>query len=116
MQHDNFQAVSCSNIHGTMLSKEDFLKSPTEMEDMSQVPYASVVGSLMYDMVYIKLDIAQVVGVLSQYMDNPRRVHWDAVKRVFRYLRGTSKYFLCFQGNSSIFYRYICIHGYVDLD
>ena len=39
-----------------------------EEEDMSQVPYASVVGSLMYAMVCTRPYIAHAVGVLSRYM------------------------------------------------
>ena len=35
---------------------------------MSKVPYASTIGSLMYAMVYTKLDIANVVGVVSRFM------------------------------------------------
>jgi hypothetical protein len=35
------------------------------LEDVAYVPCASVVGSLMYAMVYTRLYIAQVVGVLS---------------------------------------------------
>ena len=49
-------------------------------------------------------------------MANPGRVHWDVAKRVFRYLRGTYKYCLCFQGNSFVSFCSICIHGNVDLD
>ena len=56
-------------------SVDDCPKSPSEMEDMSRVPYASVVGSLMYAMVYTRPDIAQAVGVLSQFMANLGRVH-----------------------------------------
>ena len=63
--------------------------SPLEMEEMTQVPYQSVVGSLMYAMVCTRPDITQAVGVLSCYMSNLRRTHWDPVKRVFRYLWGT---------------------------
>ena len=37
-------------------------------EDMSQVPYASAVGSLMYAMVCTRPYIALVVGVLRRYM------------------------------------------------
>ena len=77
---------------------EDCPKSPTKMEDMSRVTYASVVGSLMYAMVCTRPDIAQAVVVLSHYMSNLGRAHWDAVKRVFRYLRGTSEYSICFHG------------------
>ena len=118
---EKFSMTACKQLvipilHGTKLSKEDCPKSPTEMEDMSRVPYASVVGSLMYAMVFTRPNIAQAVGVLSRYMANPGRVDWDVVKRVFRYLRGTSEYCLCFQGNSFVSHRSICIHGYVDSD
>jgi len=44
---------------------------------MSKVPYASAVGSLMYTMVYTRLDIAHVVGVVSRYMKNPgKNIGW----------------------------------------
>ena len=38
------------------------------MDHISKVPYASTIGSLMYAMVYTKLDIANVVGVVSRFM------------------------------------------------
>ena len=56
---------------------------------MAKVPYASAVGSLMYAMVCIRPDIAQAVGVVSRYMSNPGKEHWNAVKWILRYLRGT---------------------------
>lgn len=62
-------------LYGIKLSIEDFPKSPTKMEDMTKVPYASAIGSLMYAMVYTRLDISQVVGVLIQFMANPGRPH-----------------------------------------
>ena len=70
----------------------------------------------MYVMVCTRPNIAQAVGVLSRFMANPGRVHWDAVKRVFRYLRGTSDYSICYHGNSSGFPHLVCIHGFVDSD
>jgi len=42
---------------------------------MSRVPYASVVGSLIYAMVYTRIDIAHAVGVLSMFMSKPREKH-----------------------------------------
>jgi len=63
---------------------------------MSCVPYASAVGSLMYVMVYTRLDIAHVVGVLSNFMSKPRNEHWTIVKQVFSYLCVTSDYGLCY--------------------
>jgi len=38
---------------------------------MSKVPYALVVGSLMYAMFCTRPDIAHVVGVVRRYMNNP---------------------------------------------
>ena len=63
---------------------------------MFRVPYASVVGSMMYAMVCTRLDIADVVGVLSRFMSKLGKENWTIVKRVFRYLHGTSDYGLCY--------------------
>ena len=56
---------------GTKLSVEQCHTTLTELEDTIFVPYASVVGSLMYGMVCTRPDISQVVGVLCQFMANP---------------------------------------------
>ena len=69
---------------GTKLSSSQCPTSPSEMEEMSRVPYQSVVESLMYAIVSTRLDI--VVVVFSRYMSNPRRAHWDIVKRVYKNL------------------------------
>ena len=68
------------------------------MEYMSKFPYASIVGSLMYAMVYIRPDIAHAVGVVSRYMNNPGKEHWVAVKSILKYLRSTTNQALCFGG------------------
>lgn len=60
---------------GTRLFVLDCPTSPSKMEHMSRVPYQSAVGTLMYAMVYTRLDIFQAIGVLSKYMSNPGRVH-----------------------------------------
>jgi hypothetical protein len=71
---------------------------------MSRVPYSSVVGSLMYAMVCTRPYISHVVGVVSKYMNNPGKEHWEEVKWILRYLRGTTTHALCFEG-STLFYR-----------
>ena len=64
------------------------------------MPYASVIGSLMYAMVCTRLDIAHVVGVVSRLMSRPGKQHWEAVKWILRYLKGSSDTCLCFTGAS----------------
>ncbi|MCI97000.1 vacuolar protein sorting-associated protein 33, partial [Trifolium medium] len=47
---------------------------------MENVPYASAVASLMYAMVCTRPDISQAVSVVSRFMANPGKAHWEAVK------------------------------------
>jgi len=82
---------------------------------MSHVPYASAVSSLMDVMVYTRPDIAHSVGVLSMFMSKPGKEHWTTMKRVFRYLHGTSDYGLCYQGRPRLV-KFLDICGFVDAD
>lgn len=47
---------------------EQFPKAQEDDEDMSHVPYASAVGSLMYALVCTRQYIGHVVGVLIKFM------------------------------------------------
>jgi hypothetical protein len=69
-------------------------KTQEEIEYMSRVPCSSAVGSLMYAMVCRRPDIAHAVGVVSRYMNNAGKEHWEAVKWILRYLRGTATHAL----------------------
>eukprot|EP00253_Pinus_taeda_P021683 PITA_21683 len=60
-------------------------------------------------------DITHAVGVLSRFMSKPGKEQWTAVKRVFRYLRGTSDYGLCYQGRPGLD-RVLDTRGFVDAD
>ena len=77
---------------------------------MKKTPYASTVGSIMYDMTCTRPDIAHAMRVVSRYMSNPGKQHWEAVKWILRYLRGTKDRVLCFKGKG------LELHGYVDSD
>nr|GEV50093.1 retrovirus-related Pol polyprotein from transposon TNT 1-94 [Tanacetum cinerariifolium] len=92
------------------LSSKMSPSSEKERMEMSRVPYASAVGSLMFVMICTGPDIAHAVGVVSRYMTKPGREHWEAVKRIFRYIKGTSDVALCF-GESDLI-----VKGYVDSD
>lgn len=81
-----------------------------ERREMSRVPYASAVGSLMFAMICTRPDIAQAVGAVSRYMANPGREHWNTVKRILRYIKGTSNVALCYGGSE------LTVRGYVDSD
>jgi len=73
----------------------------TEAE-VDVIEYQRSDASLMYLMVCTQLDIAFAVGVLLCHIASPGDVHMLAVKHVFWYLYGTSKYRLVFCVNDSI--------------
>ena len=68
-------------------------------ETMKGVPYRSAVGAVMYLMVGTRPDLAAAVGVLSQFAADPCPTHWQAIKRVFRYLQATPTHGICFSGS-----------------
>jgi len=70
------------------LSLNQCLKTDKKVANLTEIPYASVVGCLMYEMVCTRPDLAHAVSQVSKYMSKIGRQHWEAVKRIFRYLRG----------------------------
>ncbi len=54
--------------------------------------YRSIVGKLLFAANVARYDISFVVGVLSRYLQSPRKVHLVAAKKVLRYLASTKDY------------------------
>jgi len=54
----------------------------------------------MYAMVCTRPNLAHAVSVASRFMGEPGKEHWQAVKRIFRYLRGTSDVGLIYGGDT----------------
>ena len=71
------------------LSAKDSLKFDVEKAKMAKVPYASCVGTLMYAMIATHPNIAFAMGVVSRYMSDPGKNHWEIVKGILRFLSGT---------------------------
>ena len=67
-------------------------------EMMSDVPYQEAVGSLLYLVQGTRPDIAFAINDVSRFNANHGVAHWIAVKRIMRYLRGTTDF--------RILYRY----------
>jgi hypothetical protein len=90
----------------TNSTKVDACKS----EEVDPTLYGKLISSLMY-LVNTRPDLCFVVDKLSQFMVEPKRVHWMATKHVLRYLRGTVKFGLSYiQGDG------VKLVGYSDVD
>lgn len=83
---------------GQNLSLEVCPNTPEEKDMMSRVPYSNAIGSLMYVMMCTRPDICYAIGLVSRYQSNPGFEHWQAVKRILRYLKRTSDLMLCYKG------------------
>lgn len=77
---ENVKPVSTPLAKHFRLSTSQCPKTAEETEDMSKVPYASAVGCLTYAMVCTRPYLVQAVSMVSKYMANPGRHHWDLVK------------------------------------
>ena len=91
-------------------------KTQEEENMMRQVPYVSAVGSLMYAMLYTRLDIYYSVGMVSRYQSNPGPKHWQAIKHILKYLRRTRDYMLVYRCENLILVGYIDSYFQLDLD
>ncbi|XP_039142881.1 uncharacterized mitochondrial protein AtMg00810-like [Dioscorea cayenensis subsp. rotundata] len=72
--------------------------------------YRQLVGSLIY-LTLTRPDLAYAVGVASRYMQNPKKPHLEAVRRILRYLKGTTDYGILYRKGEG------CqVTGYCDAD
>jgi hypothetical protein len=58
--------------------------------------YRQIIGSLMYLSLGTRPDITYAVNKASQFLENPRKIHWKAAKRIVKYLKGTINHGLYF--------------------
>jgi hypothetical protein len=93
LKHYGFEDVKPVNIR---LTSAQAPATTAEHAQMAHAPYHEVVGSLMYVMLTTRPDIAYVVQTVSRFATNPGPTHWEAVKKVFKYLKGTHNLWLTY--------------------
>jgi hypothetical protein len=93
-QMEDSSTVSTPMVVGCKLSKDDI--SP----DVDQRTYRSMIGSLLY-ITASRPDIMQAVGMVGHFQSAPKQSHLAAVKRIFKYLKGTMTYGLRYPRNQN---------------
>nr|GEW21587.1 hypothetical protein [Tanacetum cinerariifolium] len=78
------------------LSNEFCALTLEEVAYIKKVPYASVVGSIMYDVRCTRPDVVFTQHIVSRYQQNPVKLHWVAVIHILKYLRNTRDMFLVY--------------------
>ncbi|CAN6696160.1 unnamed protein product [Malus baccata var. baccata] len=85
-----------------LLNEGDPLSDPTL--------YRNIVGSLQY-LTFTRPDIAYAVNTVCQFMAKPTEVHFGAVKRILRFLKGTMHHGITFSAHTDV-----GIHAFSDAD
>ncbi|CAI7882810.1 unnamed protein product [Closterium sp. NIES-54] len=80
------------------------LAPPSDESVEPSGPYPELVGCLMYLMTCTRPDLAYPLSLLARYVapGRHRKVHWDAAKRVLRYLCSTSGMGLVLGGRARV--------------
>ena len=66
--------------------------------------YRQLIGSLIY-LTVTRPDILHAMGMVSKFMDAPRSVHYVAVLRILRYVKGTLYHGLHYSSRASCLFR-----------
>ncbi|CAI7913204.1 unnamed protein product, partial [Closterium sp. NIES-53] len=94
-----------SSPQSTPLPTGHSLSAPPSDESVEPSgPYPEIVGCLMYRMTCTRPDLAYPLSLLARYVapGRHRKVHWDAAKRVLRYLCSTSSMGLVLRGRTRV--------------
>ncbi|GKF24702.1 hypothetical protein Tco_0077024, partial [Tanacetum coccineum] len=86
---------SCDPVDTPMVEKSKLDEDP-EGKAVDPTHYRGMVGTLMY-LTASRPDITFVVCMCARYQAKPTKTHLHAIKRIFKYLRGTVNRGLCMQ-------------------
>ena len=92
------------------LTLEQAPLTPTEFTAMRNMPYHKAVGALNWAALAMHSDIVFAVAMVAHFSTNSRPTHWEAVKRIFRYLAGTRDLCLLYGETRH------ALEGYADAD
>ena len=67
------------------------LSTKDETPTIEQKKYRSMIRGLQY-LTHTRPCIANAIGIVARFQVDPREANYVAVKRIFRYLKGTSEF------------------------
>lgn len=96
---EKFGMSECNKIDTPMERQTQSADNEVNDGSLTKVPYRQAVGSLMYLAVGTRPDIMYAVSHVSQALENPTQNDWSKVKRIFKYLKGTSDISIVYGSN-----------------
>jgi hypothetical protein len=86
-------------MKGVSLSVTQCPATEKERSVMSNIPYDSSIGSIMYAMISTRPDVVLALSLMTRYQSNPCMSHWSAVKNILKFLRRTKDMVLLYGGS-----------------
>nr|GEW34977.1 hypothetical protein [Tanacetum cinerariifolium] len=80
------------------LCKSQGASTPAEVKRIQNIPYASVVGSIIYDVRCTCPNVAIAQNITSRFQQMPGELHSTAIKNIMKYLHNTKDMFLVYGG------------------
>ncbi|KAI0999362.1 hypothetical protein K3495_g8836 [Podosphaera aphanis] len=77
--------------------------------------YRAAIGSLMFASVATRLDISYATNLLAQFNRAPVQKHWNTIKHIFRYLKGSTSTGILYSQKRHM-EPYFTLTGYLDAD
>ena len=97
---EKFGFYSCKDVYTPSNESEKLSKLDPSEEYIGKCPYRELVGALMYIATCTRPDIMHAVGEAAKNCERHGKMHWNAAKRVFKYLKITADYSILFNDNS----------------
>jgi hypothetical protein len=79
---------------------------------MRGMSYAEAIGCVLWPVMITRPDCAFAIGILSQFIQNPGNIHWEALKRLMVYLGTTKDLWLTFGGRTQKLVEGFCDPDY----
>jgi hypothetical protein len=88
---DDLQSVPTPMLPDIKLTKDNCPSTDDERDDMKAYPFRSaLLSSLMFAMVTMRADLFFAVTSVARFSANLGMIHWNALVRIYQYLKGTA--------------------------
>ena len=90
--------VSMPMEPGAKFLKDQCPTTPMQIAKMHGVPYAKGIRSVLWPVMILHPDCTFTISMLAQFIQNPGKVHWEALKGVIVYMGSMKDLWLTFGG------------------
>jgi hypothetical protein len=98
----NTKPTNLPALPGQVLTRDQSPSTTTQHLEMRGVPYAEGIGHILWPAMVSRPDVVFQVGILSQFIQNPGKAHWEALKRAIAYLDTTKDLWLTLGGRERL--------------